>query len=268
MNSTLDCPAIYGIINKTNGKLYVGSALNVKVRVRQHFNRLRANEHISKHFQGSFNKHGESVFAVIVLEVVNDPAQLLSREQHYLDLLQPFRNSGYNSSPTAGSTLGIKRPPFSAEWIAKISEAHKGEKNHFYGKTHSEETRKVISSKTKARMADPTVNYFYGKRFTGEQNYMFGKTHTPEAREKIRTASKGRKHTDKAKHQMSEFRRGRRLRGNFKPVIQLDSDGNPLAKYPSITDAAQAVKISIQCISTVLTGRGKTAKGFRWEYAR
>lgn len=43
------------------------------------------------------------------------------------------------------SKKGVKRKEFSDEWKKKLSESHKGEKNHFFGKKHSEETRKKMS---------------------------------------------------------------------------------------------------------------------------
>jgi group I intron endonuclease len=265
MNTTLDSPAIYGIINRTNGKLYVGSAINVRLRVRQHFLRLRANAHISKHLQSAYNLYGEGAFGVVVLEMVDDPFQLIPREQYYIDLFHPLGENGYNTSPTAGSTLGIKRPPFSDEWRQKLSDAFKGEKNYFYGKTHSDEAKQLISQKTKDRMADPTKNYFYGKRFMGEQNYMFGRTHTPEARAKIGAVNKGKKFSIEVRRRMSESRKGRPKTG--KPVDQLSSNGEFIATYKSISLAAQSVETTAWMISLVLRGKNKTAKGFAWRYA-
>ncbi len=46
---------------------------------------------------------------------------------------------------------GRKRKPFSKEWKEKMSQAHKGEKNHRYGVEVSEETRAKISAKMKGR---------------------------------------------------------------------------------------------------------------------
>jgi hypothetical protein len=46
---------------------------------------------------------------------------------------------------------GRKRDPFSDEWKQKMSEAHKGEKNHRYGVEVSEETRAKIGAKLKGR---------------------------------------------------------------------------------------------------------------------
>ncbi len=44
---------------------------------------------------------------------------------------------------------GTTRPPFSEEWLNNLSEGHKGDKNGFYGKTHSPETKKKISEARK-----------------------------------------------------------------------------------------------------------------------
>ena len=46
---------------------------------------------------------------------------------------------------------GRKRKPFSAEWRKKMSEAHRGGKNHRYGVEVSEETRRKIGDKIRGR---------------------------------------------------------------------------------------------------------------------
>jgi len=53
------------------------------------------------------------------------------------------------------SKLGKKRDPFSEEWLKKLSEAKKGENNGMYGKTHSEETRRLQSLKATGRKQSP-----------------------------------------------------------------------------------------------------------------
>ena len=282
---------IYKIVNLVNSKIYVGSAVNVRKRWNLHLTYLRQQRHHSKHLQASFNKYGRESFIIELLEEV-PREHLLEREQFYLNSLRPFDGTrGYNICPIAGSVLGvkrsatvreamrqrmlgrvpwnkgIKRPPYSAQWKANIGAAMLGEKNHFFGKTHTDESKRIIATKTKQRLADPTKNYFYGKHFTGSSNWMFGKTHMPEAKAKISARSKGYKHTEEARRKMSEFRRGRKLLKNAKAVIQIAVDGSHLNTYPSITEAANAVGITIQAISIVLRGRGKTAKGYRWEYA-
>ena len=46
---------------------------------------------------------------------------------------------------------GRKREPFSAEWIQKLSDSKKGEKNNRYGVEVSEDTRKKIGDKLRGR---------------------------------------------------------------------------------------------------------------------
>lgn len=44
------------------------------------------------------------------------------------------------------SKTGIKRPAFSSEWCKNISIANTGEKNGMYGKTHTDDIKKLLSN--------------------------------------------------------------------------------------------------------------------------
>ena len=81
----------------------------------------------------------------------------------------------------------------SEETRKKLSEAHKGEKHHMYGKHPSEETRKKISESNKGK-------------HTGENNPMFGKHPSEETRKKLSEAHKGEKHPMFGKHHSDESR--------------------------------------------------------------
>lgn len=82
------------------------------------------------------------------------------------------------------------------------SEDMKGENNSFYGKHHSEETRKHWSEIRKGTIC-------------GKDNPMFGKTHSDEAKQKLREANLGtnnpfygKHHTEEAKRILSEKHKG------------------------------------------------------------
>lgn len=128
---------IYQIKNQVNGKRYIGSAVNLTKRWQNHLSDLRLSRHHNLHLQRAFEKYGEAVFAFAALEAVEDAFQLIPREQHYLDTLKPE----YNISPTAGSSLGIRR---TEETRRKLSEAHKGH-------PVSEETRRKMSESRKGK---------------------------------------------------------------------------------------------------------------------
>lgn len=107
---------VYEIVNKVNGKRYVGSAVNLASRWRVHRHHLRQNKHHSIALQRAWNKYGEDSFDCLLIEKCNKE-DLLATEQFHLDC-----GYDYNSSPTATSSLGIRR---SEETKKKCSDAIK-----------------------------------------------------------------------------------------------------------------------------------------------
>lgn len=93
---------IYEIVNTVNGKRYVGSSVDIDSRWQTHLRELRRGTHHAQHLQRSFNKHGEDAFVIrCIAECERD--DLIPMEQAELD-----SGYDYNSSPTAGNTLGLK----------------------------------------------------------------------------------------------------------------------------------------------------------------
>ena len=123
---------IYQIRNSINNKVYIGSAVNLATRKRQHFNFLRTNKHPNRHLQRSYNIHGESCFNFSILHEC-DIDMLVFFEQYFIDDYSV--NRLYNICLIAGSSLGLK---LSEETKRKLSEFNVGRK-------HSEETKQKIS---------------------------------------------------------------------------------------------------------------------------
>lgn len=95
---------IYVIINRLNGKTYVGSAVKFSRRWKKHIRDLRMNKHHSRHLQSAWNKYGD-VFSFTV-ERWCAKEDLIRFEQEVIDTLKPE----YNVSPTAGgSQIGVVR---------------------------------------------------------------------------------------------------------------------------------------------------------------
>lgn len=107
---------VYKLINKTNGKIYIGSAIDINLRWRQHRNNP------SSLIGRALKKYGIEGFTWEIVEEAK-PELLLEREQYYLDTIQPFGDSGYNIARIAGNTLGI---PCSDETKAKIRKKNTG----------------------------------------------------------------------------------------------------------------------------------------------
>ncbi len=127
---------IYRIVNSITLKVYVGSAVNLSRRLREHLKMLRAGTHHSQRLQRSFDKWGEGAFEFEVIELA-ERDRLLEREQAAIDLHRAADHSfGYNICVTAGSNLGRK---FGIETRERIRKAR-------VGTTATEATRLAMSA--------------------------------------------------------------------------------------------------------------------------
>lgn len=180
---------IYLIHNVIADRFYVGSADNLYTRKNVHLTQLRKNKHHNIFLQRDFNKtNGKIDFFVLKL---TKRSLLVFEEQKILDKvfgkpdcynLNPVANSWLGRSHSKKtkkllSVVALKRK-ISHETRKKMSESKKGipladnhpirnghsektkekirnstigEKNHFFGKTQSEETKKKISESLKGR---------------------------------------------------------------------------------------------------------------------
>ncbi len=109
---------IYYIRNLKNGRLYVGSSVNIEERWKNHRNLLRRGAHHAPILQKAWNKYGEDLFKFEVVEEC-EPEKLLEREQLHIDLRRAY-GKGYNGLPEAGRPTSI--PP---EVRAKMSASNK-----------------------------------------------------------------------------------------------------------------------------------------------
>lgn len=131
---------IYAIINIYNFRVYIGSAVDIKNRWRNHRDDLKCKKHGNVYLQGVFNKYGLKELLFVLIEECKKES-LLEREQFWIDSLETVAPLGYNILPIAGSRLGSKhsdnakakmkearnkRGPVSEETRTKMSDAHTG----------------------------------------------------------------------------------------------------------------------------------------------
>ncbi|KKN23367.1 hypothetical protein LCGC14_0905660 [marine sediment metagenome] len=192
---------IYEIVNTINGKMYIGSAVSLSGRFRQHRFTLKNGKHGNVHLQRAWNKYGPVSFVFSVIEYVAEK-DLLAREQYWIDAYG-VASEGYNICPIAGSNLGLR---WSEEAKRKASIAKKGtgcgEDNPFHGKKHTQESKDKMSRALKGHepnsgsfekghvMSDETKRKIRLK-LDGENHPMYGKHHTKESLEKMSAAKKG-----------------------------------------------------------------------------
>ena len=150
---------IYGIKNKVNDKLYVGSTYYFNSRFGCHRSLLRSNKHTNKHLQSAWNKYGENNFEFFIVEVLSDKTMFIIREQFYIDLHRTYTD-GYNQRPLAESNSGYT-------YTRKEEHIMRGKKHPMYGK-------KGINNPSFGRRNTKDVILQMSISKTGSNNAMFG----------------------------------------------------------------------------------------------
>jgi group I intron endonuclease len=108
MESIPHTPGIYQWLCVPTGKVYVGSAVDLRKRWRDHRNALCNNTHENHYLQRAWNKYGELAFEFSVLERVMFVEYLLDREQFWLDKTRCYERAvGFNMARVAGSSKGV-----------------------------------------------------------------------------------------------------------------------------------------------------------------
>lgn len=109
---------VYLIVNSVNGKVYVGSSVDIAARWRGHKRALVKGDSPCVKLQRAWDKHGERSFSFQILEHVAPQKDLLiEAEQRWIDLYQSF-DTGYNTLRKAYSHLGAKRSTESREKLS------------------------------------------------------------------------------------------------------------------------------------------------------
>lgn len=181
---------IYAITNTVSGKVYIGSSINIKLRVRGHMSALKRAVHSNPYLQNAYNADGRAAFVASVVELC-DSSELLDREQRHLDSTNSHsREIGYNICASA------------------------------FGKRHSDETKERIRLRAINRSDESRERYASAQR---------GKKASEETKAKQSAARKGRKHSPEARAKIAESNRRRTLSDESKAKIGA-ANRNPSAE--------------------------------------
>ena len=229
---------VYCAVNRANFKVYVGYTQSHLYR------RIVSHHYCARHainnnfFHNALLKHGFDNFDWYVLFSSSKLKELKLQERHFIELLSSNqREKGYNLSN------GGESPTFSKETRKKISDKAKkrglsGEKNPFFGKTHSLATKQHLSRVRK-----------------GICNNL-GYKHTAATKKRLSII---RKELSKNPTVIANMR----LAQKTKPVICI-SNG---ISYCSINEAARQLNVLKSGIKGQLHGRTKTYKGMTFKFA-
>lgn len=229
---------IYEIKNIINNKIYIGSAINLEKRKKEHFYDLRKNKHHNRYLQRSFNKYGENSFKFEVIEYIENVDLLIAQEQHYIDKNKDIL---YNIAPIAGSNLYVYK---------------------------SEKTKKQISDNLKGRKLSEEHKQNISKGLLEGNTAWRGKHLPEEMKDKISNTLTGYKHSDEAKYNMSIGHKGVLLGEKNPMAIFLENDVIKIKEMifnkMNNTEIAQLFKVSNHIIWNIR--RNKTWTHIQLDY--
>lgn len=139
---------IYKLVNRNDGKIYVGQSVDLEKRKRTHFWLLRENKHFNPRLQRAWNRGDKFDFEII--EKCQVP-ELNDKEIYWIKVLEAM-SKGYNLCEGGESTVGYH---FTDEQKEKIAKGNRG---------------KVISKETVQKRKDTLAEHMKDKEFAERLN--------------------------------------------------------------------------------------------------
>ncbi len=189
----------YMITNTKNGKSYIG--ITTRTLSRRWYEHCFVPNSCGQLLNKAINKYGKDAFIIEAIASARTLEDLKEVEKQLIEQHQTKVPNGYNLTYGGDGVFGYKfseeqkkrngdsnrGTKASEETKAKMRVVHSGEKNGFYGKNHTEETKRKNAEAHIGKQA------------------MLGKTHSEETRKKISEAltGQGRPHTEEAKKKIS-----------------------------------------------------------------
>ena len=206
----------YMITNTKNGKSYIG--ITTRTLSRRWYEHCFVPNSCGQLLNKAINKYGKDAFIIEAIASARTLEDLKEVEKQLIEQHQTKVPHGYNLTDGGDGVFGYKftekqkkrngdlkrGTKASEETKAKMRVAHSGEKNGFYGKNHTEETKRKNAEAHIGKQA------------------MLGKTHSEETRKKISEAltGQGRPHTEEAKKKISLAHIGKK-QGSPSPETRL-----------------------------------------------
>lgn len=289
---------IYKFENKINGMVYIGQAIDLEERYKKHCKNINDTSH-NEDFYIGLREFGLSNFDYSILEEFDsfDQNKLNELEIYYIEKYNSMKPNGYNMVPggTNGAGLAkgkaVQQYDLKGNFIAEYPSAHqanyitginyssicaccRGEithtKQYQWKYLYSKKIIKDISNNVKI-MNKKVLQYSLNKKLLATYNSM------DEASKKTNTS---KSLISRACNHLANTGNGFLWRfedepilpfekiktTNMRKVAQFDKNGNLLAIYNSITEAAEKTQTNCSNLQQVCANKRKTANNFIWKY--
>ena len=143
---------VYCLVNLINGHIYIGSSINLAVRMGQYLSTtyLKSRRNNNMPIIQALLKYGQENFAVLIVEYV-EVENVVVRETFYITHLLPY----YNVLKQGYSSLGYKHTEATKQLLSELAK----------NRTHSDKTKSLIS-----------------RALVGENNPFYNKHHSMNAK--------------------------------------------------------------------------------------
>ena len=174
---------IYAIVNLRNGRMYLGSSVNIASRLAHHATALRKRKHPNQHLQASWNKYGSDAFTAEVVALA-PPDVLLVAEQCLLARLLP---TGALYNICLDTTAPMRGRKHTVEWKAAAADRMRGNTINRGRKQSSEDVaRRAASNSRSHRGRSLSANHRASLRRGWEKRRLWWKP-SEDAKEKWRS---------------------------------------------------------------------------------
>jgi group I intron endonuclease len=248
---------VYRIINKKNGKSYVGfTSKSLEYRWKEHvYAALNRNSHYRLH--AAIRKYGVDNFERVVLAETPDGHNALNVLEPHFIIEFDTRKNGYNTKP-GGSNRGWKhteeacrKMSLNNHWRGK---SRSGDLNPMFGQHQSDEVKRKISKANSGKT--PRL----GAVLSEATKLKIKQKAVERYANGFKNPRRGKYHTSESLRKMSEIKKGKVTHCKSYMII------HPNGRFEKITNLSAFCRehdLSVSNMSSVATGSLKQHKGFR-----
>lgn len=138
---------IYEMKSNLTEMIYIGVTKNYEDRKKQHLRSMKGRYHKNRIVQETYDNGEQFIFTV--LNHAKNEEEASTKEKYYIKQLREDNKNKCCNLANGGlrDNSGYKQSDYAKEVASKVHSQKNGSKNSFYGKTHTDETKKIIGDK-------------------------------------------------------------------------------------------------------------------------